>query len=591
MTYKYKLARRLALSRELSMVPVLLLLAACTDETTGPNTSLPQLSAPRVIPASVTIETNQRVPFRSQTVHGKTVATALTWQSFGGTITSEGVFYASAPGTYKVVGHGRGHQSADTSTVTVVPPPADVTAVQVTPGDATLDVGTSRTFTATALLSDGISSAVGVTWTATGGSIDAGGVFNAGMTAGKFKMIATRATGDVADTATVSVTAPAPTLRDVIVKPASYSINAGDTKQFSAYRHNSLGDSVAIQVVFSATGGAINSSGLYTAGSTSGTYRVVASASGLADTAVVTLAAPAPAPLPAGGAGLPFGFYRLLLKASDPGPFTLSAESNSASTIVSQIEHARSLGVKVMLMLTGDGHATYMSTIDGVYQFDRSKWDAKLATYNTATIRQAIAAGVADGTIIGASVMDEPYVSGGATGGGNTWGPKGTMTKARVDSLCADVQRMFPTLPAGVDAQHQLFEPDKSYRVCQFITDQYSTSYGDVATWRDAGLAMTRRDGHAILFSLNVLDGGVPDRDGTWDCTGAGQGGKGTYSPMCRMTATQLEQYGAALGPYGCGLFMWRYDGAYATNGDNVAVLKDLATRLASAPSRACRRS
>ena len=43
--------------------------------------------------------------------------------------------------------------------------------------------------------------------------------------------------------------------------------------------------------------------------------------------------------------------------------------------------------------------------------------------------------GVADGTIIGSRVMDEPYVSGGATGGGNTWGPKGTMTKARVDTL------------------------------------------------------------------------------------------------------------------------------------------------------------
>jgi hypothetical protein len=674
MTYKYKLSRRLAISRRLSMVSVLWLLAACTDETTGPDTSLPQLTdVTKVVPASVTIETNQQIRFRSETVRGRVVPTTLTWRSSGGTISTDGVFSAASVGTYKVVGRGRGRQKADTSIVTVVPSPTGVVAIQVTPGDTSVNEGASRTFTATAILSDSTTSPIGVTWAASGGTIDAGGVYQAGSTAGKFHVIATWSSGAMSDTAVVDVAAPDPTLVDVVLKPASYSLTTGGSKQFSAYGHNSLGDSVAVQASFNATGGTITSGGLYTAGSTTGTYRVVASASGLADTAAVTLTAPtlvdvvlkpasysmstgtskqftayghnslgdsvavqasfsatggtittgglytagttggtyrviasasghadtaavtlsAPtSPTPTStGTGLPFGMYRLLISTSDPGPLTLSAESNSASTIATRIDYARQRGVHVMLAMTGGAHSDYMSTIDGVYQFDRSKWEAKLATFNTSAIKNAIAAGVSDGTIVGATVMDEPYVWGGPSGGGNTWGPQGTMTKARVDSLCTDVQRLFPTLPAGVEHQHQLFEPDKSYHVCQFIVDQYGSQYGDVATWRDAGLAMAARDHHAILFSLNVLDGGVQDKDGTYDCTGAGQAGKGTYAPNCRMTASMVKTYGAALGPYGCGLFMWRYDDAFATNTDNQAAFKDVATRMASSPSRACRRS
>jgi hypothetical protein len=362
-------------------------------------------------------------------------------------------------------------------------------------------------------------------------------------------------------------------------------------------------DSVAARAAFSATGGSVTSGGLYTAGSTGGTFHVVASLGPLADTASVTLSAPParvalPAPVPSAAAssagpgkpGVPFGFYRLLLKTSDPGVLTLSAESNFPRNIVARIEFARERGVRLMLAMTGGNHDLYMSTIDGVHQFDRSLWEARLQTFNTPVIKDAIARGVADGTIIGATVMDEPYAHATEGSGGNTWGPQGTMTKARVDSLCADVQALFPTLPAGVEHQHQLFEQDHSYHVCQFIVDQYGSQYGDVIAWRDAGLAMAKRDGHAILFSLNVLDGGVPDKGGSYECSGPGQGGRGTRKPNCRMTAAQVVQYGTALGPYGCGLFMWRYDDGFASIPANVEAFKDVAARLAAAPSRECRR-
>jgi hypothetical protein len=265
------------------------------------------------------------------------------------------------------------------------------------------------------------------------------------------------------------------------------------------------------------------------------------------------------------------------------GQLRLSLDAYNASGIVSRIATARTNKYKLMLALTGGSHDNYMT--NGV--FDRAKWEAKLATYNTATIRNAVAQGVADGTIIGNSVMDEPNVCADPGSGGNTWGPCGTMSKARVDSLCADVKQVFPTLPVGVAHRHDKFEPTKSYRICDFIIDSYGSGSGSVTAFRDAGLALAQRDRHAVIFSLGILDGGTADLTGTWDC--AGTGGMGTFGRHCRMTATQVRDYGLILGPVGCaGLLMWRYDADFMASPDNQLAFKEVASRLASLPAKAC---
>src|SRR5207244_416896 len=63
------------------------------------------------------------------------------------------------------------------------------------------------------------------------------------------------------------------------------------------------GDSVAVEVVWSATGGTISAAGVYTAGPTPGTYDVTASGEGRSGTATLAVAAaPQPPPPPPGGA-------------------------------------------------------------------------------------------------------------------------------------------------------------------------------------------------------------------------------------------------------------------------------------------------
>jgi hypothetical protein len=612
MTYTFKLARRLAVSRNFPILPVFLVLVACSGDATAPESPTePPTSgtdseahnpvALQLSPRSVTVETNQLIQFRAhgRTSAGDSVGTAVTWSTSGGTILPDGRFSAAAVGSYTVTGVSRisGELKMETSLVTVVRRNTNVVAVEITPTGATLAPGTSQTFAAIGRLKDGSVVPIGVNWGSTGGSIDAGGTYVAGDTAGSYRVTATNTTGTLSDTVAVTISAPPappppePVLAKVILKPASVTLATGTKKQFTTFGRTTTGDSVAIDVQFQATGGTVTSSGLYTAGTTPGNFRIIATSGALADTSGITITIPLGSGTPL---GLPFGPSQQIARAgSIVAPFTMTADGGyTPSNIIDRINAARVGGYKLLLQLPSGSHSDetspLLSVIDGVLQFDEGKWQAIVDKFNTPEIRQAIADGVANGVIIGDVVMDEPQVTGG--GDGNTWGPEGTMTKLRVDGLCKYIKDRFPTLPVGVFHQHNTFEPDKSYQICEFIVDQYNERRGDIVQFRDDGLALAQRDGHAIMFSLNILNGGVQDRDGVWDCTGPGQGGKGTYAPNCRMTADQMRQWGNTLGPAGCGLFMWHYDAAFVSTTDNAAALSDVAQTMAGQPYKACRR-
>ena len=128
MTYTYKLARRLAISRKLGMSTAFALLAACAGDTTAPEVpanpgapSDPSLPTPlgfRVLPSAITVEVEQSFRFRVD-LRGARPGyrlPAMRWEATGGTITPDGTFSARRPGTYRVIGRSRIHRP-DTSLV------------------------------------------------------------------------------------------------------------------------------------------------------------------------------------------------------------------------------------------------------------------------------------------------------------------------------------------------------------------------------------------------------------------------------------------------------------------------------------------
>jgi hypothetical protein len=616
MTYTHKLARRLALSRASARLTVLVLLAACAGDATAPAPDQPAgPTAPpsgggdhgfRVLPGSMTIEVNQRIRFRGEfnSARGHVRQLPMHWKATGGTVEVDGTFYASKPGTYRVIGRILSPQrklKPDTSLVAVVKRQPDLVAIQVTPRTPTLAVADRRTFTAVGRLPDSTNTAIAVKWRATGGTITEAGIYSAGDTPGSYQVIATNRRGTLADTVPVTIQGqgaaeppeipppPAPVASRVVLRPASLALATNTNAQFAAFGRTDTGDSVAVDVTFSATGGTVNSTGLFTAGPAAGSYRVIATSNELADTALVTLASVSggetspPQEAPAPGAGIPFGPSGMTGGPMEVVPFTMTLRGVAPANIVTTLRDARSVKTSLILNMTGGKHEKYMT--NGA--FDYAKWVAAMDEYKSDAIRQAVANAVADGTIVGNSVMDEPHVSG--AGDGNTWGPVGTMTKARVDQMCAYVKQIFPTLPTGVAHRHDVFEPTKSYRVCDFIIAQYSSRLGSVTEFRDAGLALARRDGHAIVFGMNILNGGTQDKDGVWNCSGTG--GIGTYSPNCRMTPTQIREVGLTLGPAGCGLTMWRFDQTFVANLENQRAFGEIGTRLSAMPGKACRRA
>jgi hypothetical protein len=78
----------------------------------------------------------------------------------------------------------------------------------------------------------------------------------------------------------------------------------------------------------------------------------------------------------------------------------------------------------------------------------------------------------------------------------------------------------------------------------------------------------------------------VQDKSGALDC--AGTGGLGTHGRNCRMTPDQIREWAAVLGPAGCALLTWRWDGDFMASIENQAALSEVAIALAGLPRRSC---
>jgi hypothetical protein len=283
--------------------------------------------------------------------------------------------------------------------------------------------------------------------------------------------------------------------------------------------------------------------------------------------------------------GLPFGpsgLWTLNRLNWGPSPFTGSQNYIRADTLILQINAARDHGQRLVLAMTGGG-STELTT-NG--QFDMTKWKSMMDTYRTTAIQDAVAAGVADGTIIGNVLIDEPETK--------RWGT--VVTKALVDEMAVYVKGIFPTLPVGVNhgpPAVKKWRTTERYKVLDFVRYQYNwyITFGDVVAWRESVLAQAKLDGVTPALSINVLDGGVKDMDGDWLCVDAGQAGIGTYWPNCRMTPDEVKTWGTALAPYGCFFSLWQYDNDYMSNPANQEAFKAIADLVASIPPRSCKRA
>jgi hypothetical protein len=533
MTYTFKLARRLAVLRNFGVLAVLALLAACNRDLTAPEPGAGDAaSLLQVVPRRVTVETNQKVQFRAlpRSGWGRLAPFQVAdWVSTGGTIYSDGTFQSASVGTFKVVGHSRGRGHSDTSTVVVVPPQTNLVSISIAPSSVTLQTGATYTFTATGHLGDGSTAPVGVTWAATGGTVDPSGVYTAGATAGNYRIIATSTSGALADTAAITLDAPAPTLTSVVVSPLTVSLTSGSSKQFKAYGMSSAGDSIAVTVTYAATGGTVSSTGLYTAGSTAGTFRVIAKSNGLADTAAVSIAASAPAPTPTTGRSLAGGFWNYPSTYCNSDGVTGSTLTTSTSAVLSQLQTAKRCNVRLVIV-PGRKFLSSTGQNGGSFSLDSAKafTDRLTRVLVPDTLRKY------DPWIIGFNLADDYQCTA-------CWGGV-AVTQSQIAAWASYVREKIPGLRLGVRVDPGWVQGTSLPGLIDYAWAQYHTGKGDAKTYFDKHASLAKSLGLALAMGVNTTNCAGP---GTAPCT----------PDQVRDFMGMAAQY-----PNNCALLGWTYN-------------------------------
>lgn len=271
-------------------------LTSCSGGDEPPDVVLTSID---LTPPSVTLQEGAAQQFTA-TGHfsdGTTAAITPTWTATGGAVSSSGLYTAGAvAGAFQVVATAPGTSISKAAAVTVTAGPPVLTSISVAPATISLAPAATQQFTATGHYSGGGTGSVAVNWSATGGTINAAGLYTAGATAGPYQVTATLIGGAMAGTAAVTITPAPPTLTSVTVAPLTVTLVPAATQQFAATGHYSDGStSTTLPMTWTAAGGTVNATGLYTAGAEDGNYQVTATATGtIAGHATVTIATPPP---------------------------------------------------------------------------------------------------------------------------------------------------------------------------------------------------------------------------------------------------------------------------------------------------------
>jgi hypothetical protein len=161
-------------------------------------------------------------------------------------------------------------------------------SVTVSPATASLQAGQQAQFTATVSGTNNVA----VTWTASAGTVTGSGLYTAPTAAGTYSVTAT-SQADSTRSASATVTVTTAAVIAVSISPTSASLVTGGTQQFTAF----VTGSGNTAVTWSATGGTVSNSGLYTAPAAAGTYSLTATSQADAtksDSATVMVTAASP---------------------------------------------------------------------------------------------------------------------------------------------------------------------------------------------------------------------------------------------------------------------------------------------------------
>ena len=270
-------------------------------------------------------------------------------------------------------------------------------------------------------------------------------------------------------------------------------------------------------------------------------------------------------PAAAGGTGIVFSSSALTVSQVN-SVHTGLVEAPTPSKLLSFLSQLRQKNGRVLIKL-GGGEGAYKNP-DGT--FNLTKWKASVDRFRNIDFSSY----VADGTIVGHFLVDEPHYTG-------RWGDQG-IPQATVEEAAEHSKLRWPNLPTLVNAPaNWLASVPTTYVHLDAAWAMYrAKTSSDPAGWLAQQVKRAKSKNLGLVAGMNVLDGG-----------NGSSGIRGTQPRTWAMSAAELRKYGTALlgQSYLCAFSMWRYSDTYYNRADVKSAMADLSALAKSHVRTSCR--
>lgn len=270
--------------------------------------------------------------------------------------------------------------------------------------------------------------------------------------------------------------------------------------------------------------------------------------------------------VPAARAGIAFGPQHLPASRFD-SIYTGTIWIVNPSTVMSELESARRARARVVLNLS-----TTKGSRKPDGSFSLELWKRRVDRFSGTNFEPYIA----DGTLLGHYIMDEPHAK-------RTWNGR-PVPFGDIEVAAKYSKKLWPSMTTFVRT-HPGFLEGAPFRwmYLDAAWAQYSARRGDVKAYVESNVASAKGLGLGLVMGLNLLDGGTSEsgiagyNDGKW-----------------AMSASQIRGWGRILAaePYACALSMWKYDksdSSYLERPDIKVAIAEVGQVAANRPRASCR--
>jgi hypothetical protein len=262
--------------------------------------------------------------------------------------------------------------------------------------------------------------------------------------------------------------------------------------------------------------------------------------------------------------GIPFGLFGMAGREL-VAPYTSAMQQARPDDILADLAAAKSRGARIVVNFAGGG-AKYT---DAGRRLDFDLWKSRLDRFRPMAAQ--LNAYVADGTLLGVMILDEPSAK-------KRWGGE-EVPASTLDEMAAYSKSIFPDLPTVVRAAPSELE-HYQWRNLDVAWAQYTVRKGPIDQYVTNEVKAAQSERLGLIVGLNISKGGQGSSDA------GGENGSA-------MSGAEILQYGRALldSPYACAFISWDSRPAVINRPDIASALRDLAAAAQAHPATSCRQA